>query len=53
MTDIKKARELLHEFKGDSYLFGPDVLSEVGQRVAAAGKKAASFAAHLPAAMIM
>ncbi len=41
MTDFKKAQELLHEFKGDSYLFGPDVLPEVGQRVAAAGKKAA------------
>jgi alcohol dehydrogenase len=41
MTDIKKARELLQEFKGDSYLFGPDVLPQVGQRVAAAGKKAA------------
>jgi len=41
MTDIKKARALLHEFKGDSYLFGPDVLPGVGQRVAVAGKKAA------------
>src|SRR4030042_485483 len=41
MTDIKRARELLHEFKGDSYLSGPDVLLEVGQRAAAAGKKAA------------
>ena len=41
MTDIKEAQELLHEFKGDSYLFGPDVLPEVGQRVAAAGNKAA------------
>ncbi|TFG45226.1 MAG: iron-containing alcohol dehydrogenase, partial [Candidatus Brocadiia bacterium] len=41
MTDFKKAQGLLHEIKGDSYLFGPDVLPEVGQRVAAAGKKAA------------
>jgi len=41
MTDFKKARELLHEFKGDSYLFGPEVLPEVGQRIAAAEKKAA------------
>ena len=41
MTDIKKAQELLHEFKGDLYLFGPDVLPEVGQRIAAAGKRAA------------
>ena len=40
MTDIRRARELLHEFKGDSYLYGQDVLPQVGQRVAAAGKKA-------------
>jgi alcohol dehydrogenase len=32
---------LLHEFKGNSYLFGTDVLPQVGQRVAAAGKEAA------------
>ncbi len=41
MTDFEKARALLHEFKGDSYLFGPDVLPRVGEGVAAAGKKAA------------
>ncbi len=41
MTDFEKARALLHEFKGDSYLFGPDVLPRVGEEVAAAGKKAA------------
>ena len=41
MTDFKRARELLHEFKGNSYLFGPDVLPQVGHRAAAAGKKAA------------
>ena len=41
MTDFKKAQELLHEFKGDSYLFGPDVLPRVGEEVVAAGKKAA------------
>jgi alcohol dehydrogenase len=40
MADFNKARELLHEFKGDSYLFGPDVLPQVGPKVAAAGKKA-------------
>ncbi len=38
MTDFEKARALLHEFKGDSYLFGPDVLPRVGEEVAAAGK---------------
>ena len=41
MTDFEKARALLHEFKGDSYLFGPDVLPKVGEEVAAVGKKAA------------
>jgi alcohol dehydrogenase len=41
ITDFTKAKELLYEFKGDSYLFGPDVLPKVGSRVAAAGKKAA------------
>jgi len=41
MTDFEKARALLHEFKGDSYLFGPGVLPRVGERVAVVGKKAA------------
>jgi len=41
MTDFEKARALLHEFKGNSYLFGTDVLPKAGERVAAAGKKAA------------
>ncbi len=40
MTDFEKARALLHEFKGDSYLFGLDVLPGIGEEVAAAGKKA-------------
>jgi len=41
MTDFEKARALLHEFKGSSYLFGADVLPRVGEQAAAAGKKAA------------
>ena len=41
MTDFDNARSLLHEFKGDSYLFGTKVLSDVGNIVAAVGKKAA------------
>ena len=41
MTDFEKARALLHEFKGSSYLFGANVLPRVGEWVAAAGKKAA------------
>ena len=28
MTDFKRARELLHEFKGDSYPFGPGILPD-------------------------
>ncbi len=38
MTDFEKARALLQEFKGNSYLFGPDVLPRIGEEVAAAGK---------------
>jgi len=41
MTDLRRARTLLNEFKGDSYLFGTGVLSRVGGQAAAAGKKAA------------
>lgn len=41
MTDFDKAIALLHEFKGDSYLFGTGVLPKVGEAVAAAGKNAA------------
>jgi alcohol dehydrogenase len=41
MTDFEKARALLHEFKGKSYLFGAKVLPRVGGQAAAAGKKAA------------
>jgi alcohol dehydrogenase len=41
MTDFEKARALLHEFKGNSYLFGTDVLPKIGEAVAAAGKNAA------------
>ena len=40
-TSFDKARALLHEFKGDSYLAGPGVLADVGGRVAAAGQRTA------------
>ncbi|UCG60136.1 MAG: iron-containing alcohol dehydrogenase [Phycisphaerales bacterium] len=40
MADFERARALLREFKGDSYLFGTDVLSQVGGVVSAAGKNA-------------
>ena len=39
MTDFDKARALLRQFKGDSYLFGVGVLSRVGEVVSSAGKK--------------
>ncbi|UCG59134.1 MAG: iron-containing alcohol dehydrogenase, partial [Phycisphaerales bacterium] len=40
MADFERARALLREFKGDSYLFGTDVLSQVGAVVSAVGKNA-------------
>ena len=41
MNDFDKARELLHEFKGDAYLFGNGVLPDIGKRAARAGNRAA------------
>lgn len=41
MTDFDKARALLRQFKGDSYLFGAAVLSGVGEVVSSVGQKAA------------
>jgi alcohol dehydrogenase len=41
MTDFEKARALLRQFKGSSYLFGTDVLTKVGQVTADAGTKVA------------
>ncbi len=41
MTDFEKARALLHEFKGGSYLFGANVLPRVGRQAASAGKRVA------------
>jgi alcohol dehydrogenase len=39
MTGFDKARDLLHEFKGDTYLFGMGVLSQVGAVVASLGER--------------
>jgi alcohol dehydrogenase len=41
MNDFDKAKKLLHEFKGDAYLFGKGVLPGIGKRVARAGNRAA------------
>jgi alcohol dehydrogenase class IV len=41
MNDIaKRAKDLLHEFKGDRYAFGTGVLSRVGPMTAQVGKRA-------------
>ena len=39
MSDFDKARDLLHEFKGDSYMFGAGVLPRVGEVVASVGQR--------------
>ena len=39
MASFDKARNLLHEFKGDAYLFGMGVLSQVGAVVASLGER--------------
>jgi len=41
MTDFEKARALLRQFKGSSYLFGTDVLARAGEVAATAGTKVA------------
>lgn len=41
MSDFGKARGLIREFKGDRYLYGAGVLSQVGGVAAALGKQAA------------
>ena len=41
MSDFDRARALLCEFKGDTYLFGTGVLPRVSEVVAARGKRAA------------
>jgi len=41
MTDFEKARALLRQFKGSSYLFGTDVLARAGDIAASAGTKVA------------
>jgi alcohol dehydrogenase len=48
MSDFDKARKLLHEFKGDSYLYGTGVLSQVGQVTDGLGRRAALVRAEFP-----
>jgi alcohol dehydrogenase len=40
MNTFTTARELIRQFKGDHYLFGPDALADCGQFLAQAGRKA-------------
>ena len=45
MSDkLDRARELLHEFKGDNYVFGTSCLDQLGRLVAEVGGKAAVVA---------
>ncbi len=48
MSEFDKARSLLKEFKGDSYLFGNGVLSGVGETAASAGRTAALVFTQFP-----
>jgi len=47
-SGFDKARRLLREFKGDSYLFGRGVLRQVGEVVARLGKRAALVRGTFP-----
>jgi alcohol dehydrogenase len=48
MSDFDKARKLLYEFKGDSYLYGMGVLSRVGQVADGLGRRAAIVRGGFP-----
>ncbi len=48
MSEFDRARELLREFKGDRYLFGAGVLSQVGGVVAALGSNPALVRSTFP-----
>ncbi|MHC4542633.1 MAG: hypothetical protein ACYS74_23110, partial [Planctomycetota bacterium] len=48
MNDFEKARELLREFKGDTYLFGNHVLKDIGSRVVRGGRRGALIHAEFP-----
>ncbi|MBN1661018.1 MAG: hypothetical protein JXA93_21660 [Anaerolineae bacterium] len=48
MNDFKHAQALLHEFKGNNYLHGFDVLPDVGQVAAPSGATAALVRGTFP-----
>ena len=48
MSNFDTARDLLNTFKGDAYLYGTDILTDLGQRAAKLGHKAALIATQFP-----
>ncbi len=48
MNYFEKARELLQRFKGETYLYGNDVLKDIGKVAASAGKKAVLIYTEFP-----
>jgi alcohol dehydrogenase len=48
MNDFEKARLLLERFKGNSYLFGQNVLPQIGEKVRSLGQKAVLVANEFP-----
>jgi len=52
MADFDKARALLREFKGNKYIHGLDVLSQVGPATAGLGKRAALVCDSFPGAEV-
>ena len=50
MNNIEKAQNMLREFKGENYLFGEGVLSQVGEAVKKVGSKAIIIRDNFPGA---
>jgi alcohol dehydrogenase len=48
MSDSDHARKLIHEFKGNSYLYGSGVLGNVGSVTASVGKSAVLVSTRFP-----
>jgi alcohol dehydrogenase class IV len=48
MDDFQRARALLRDFKGDAYLFGTDVLSNLGKRIVNIGNRAVLIRSTFP-----
>lgn len=44
MMKMEQAKELLYDFKGDQYLYGVDILNQIGSRAERLGSKAALIA---------